>query len=346
MTAESPLTPGTESLLEVRDLRVHFSTEDGVVKAVDGISFEISRGETLGVVGESGSGKSVSFLTIMGLITAHQARVEGRALFKGRDLLSLPVDEMRDIRGREMSMVFQDPMTSLHPMYRVGDQIAEALLAHVRAPKSEAADRAVEMLRLVGIPQPEQRARQYPHEFSGGMRQRAMIAMALILNPDLIIADEPTTALDVTIQAQILELIDRVQHEFNAAVVIITHDLGVVAEHCDTIQVMYAGRIVEKGRARDIYYAARHPYTWGLLQSIPRLDDVETTRLTPIEGLPPSLISVPPGCAFHPRCPYAMDRCREETPALEGRGDSHAVACHLTPEQQEEISAGILRART
>jgi peptide/nickel transport system ATP-binding protein len=325
-----------EPLLEVKNLKVHFPTEDGLVKAVDGISFSLASGETLGVVGESGSGKSVGFLTVMGLVTAKQAIIEGEVIFQGQDLLKLPQDEMRTIRGAKMGMVFQDPMSSLHPFYRVGAQIAEAVRVHQKVSKREAASMAVDMLRRVGIPRPEERARQYPHEYSGGMRQRAMIAMALVLNPDLLIADEPTTALDVTVQAQILDLIDRLREEFNASVVIITHDLGVVAEHCDDIQVMYAGRIVETGNARDIYYDAHHPYTWGLLQSIARMDQ-ETDRLRPIKGLPPSLITVPSGCAFHPRCPYVMDVCKRERPELIPSNGHHASACHLTLAEKERI---------
>ena len=335
MTATTPARG--ETLLEVRDLRVHFPTVDGLVKAVDGISFEIRRGEVLGIVGESGSGKSVSFLTIMGLITSRQAEISGEVIFKGRDLLKLPVEEMRHIRGKEMSMVFQDPMTSLHPMYRVGDQIAEAVRAHEKVTKKAAGARAVEMLRKVGIAKPEEGARHYPHEFSGGMRQRAMIAMALVLDPDLLIADEPTTALDVTVQAQILDLIDRLKNEFHAAVAIITHDLGVVAEHCDTIQVMYAGKIAETGRGREMFYNSRHPYTWGLLQSIPRLDAEGEHRLSPIKGLPPSLIFVPPGCSFHPRCPYVMDVCRTDVPALESSPGFHPSACHLSDAEKTRI---------
>ena len=325
-----------EPLLEVKNLKVHFPTEDGLVKAVDGISFSLASGETLGVVGESGSGKSVGFLTVMGLVTAKQAIIEGEVIFQGQDLLKLPQDEMRTIRGAKMGMVFQDPMSSLHPFYRVGAQIAEAVRVHQKVSKREAANMAVDMLRRVGIPRPEERARQYSHEYSGGMRQRAMIAMALVLNPDMLIADEPTTALDVTVQAQILDLIDRLREEFNASVVIITHDLGVVAEHCDDIQVMYAGRIVETGNARDIYYDAHHPYTWGLLQSIARMDQ-ETDRLRPIKGLPPSLITVPSGCAFHPRCPYVMDVCKRERPELIPSNGHHASACHLTLAEKERI---------
>ena len=314
-----------EPLLEVKDLRVSFPTEDGVVKAVDGLSFSIQAGETLGVVGESGSGKSVSFLTVMGLINRKSAIVEGQVLFQGQDLLTLPSEELQEVRGRKIAMIFQDPMTSLHPFYRVGDQIAEAILAHEKISKKEAADRSVEMLRRVNIPRPDERARQYPHEFSGGMRQRAMIAMALSLNPDLLIADEPTTALDVTVQAQILDLVDRLQTEFNTAVALITHDLGVVAEHCDHIQVMYAGRIVEEGTGDDIYYNPMMPYTWGLMRSIPRLG-AETARLTPIMGSPPSLIHLPSGCAFSPRCRHALPSCSHDEPSLEPFGRS-LVAC-------------------
>jgi peptide/nickel transport system ATP-binding protein len=326
-----------EPLLEVKDLKVHFPTEDGLVKAVDGISFSLQPGETLGVVGESGSGKSVSFLTVMGLITSSQARIEGEIVFQGQDLLKMAAEEMRNIRGSKISMIFQDPMTSLHPFYKVGDQIAEAVRQHQKVSKREAHEQAVEMLRRVGIPRPEERANQWPHEFSGGMRQRAMIAMALSLNPDLLIADEPTTALDVTVQAQILDLIDRLKSEFNAAVVIITHDLGVVAEHCDHIQVMYAGRIMETGDRRDIYYNAHHPYTWGLLSSIPRLGATGEERLQPIRGLPPSLIFVPSGCPFHPRCPYVFDRCPVEVPELLPADGHHASACHLSLEDKERI---------
>ena len=327
-----------EPLLEVRHLKVHFPTEDGVVKAVDDVSFTIDRGETLGVVGESGSGKSVTFLTIMGLTNLKSARVTGEVIFQGQDLLKLPVEEMRNIRGSKMTMIFQDPLTSLHPFYRVGDQVVEAIRTHQKVSKKEGMDMAVDMLRRVGIPKPDERARQYPHEYSGGMRQRAMIAMALVLNPDLLIADEPTTALDVTVQAQILDLIDRLKEEFNAAVVLITHDLGVVAEHCDNIQVMYAGKAVEYGDARDIYYNAHMPYTWGLLQSITRVDEsTKKERLKPIKGLPPSLIFVPPGCAFNPRCPYVMDVCKVEVPELLPSNGHHAAACHLTLAEKERI---------
>jgi len=326
-----------EPLLEVRDLRVHFPTADGIVKAVDGISFSIQPGETLGVVGESGSGKSVTFLAVMGLLDRKTARVEGQILFNGRDLLEMGPREMSKIRGLKISMIFQDPLTSLHPFYRVGYQIVEAIRVHQQVSKRDAWRQAVEMLKRVGIPKPEERARQFPHEFSGGMRQRAMIAMALSLNPDLLIADEPTTALDVTVQAQILDLIGRLKEEFGASVAVITHDLGVVAEHADDVMVMYAGNIAEYGAKDDIYYRAHHPYTWGLLESITRIDQPKTERLRPIPGQPPSLIFVPPGCPFHPRCRYVMDVCKSEIPPLLSEDGRHSSACHLSLGEKERI---------
>jgi peptide/nickel transport system ATP-binding protein len=335
----------SEPLLEVRDLKVHFPTEDGLVKAVDGVSFSIHQGETLGVVGESGSGKSVTFLTVLGLISQKQAHIQGEVLFRGEDLLRAPGEFLRGVRGKRISMIFQDPMTSLHPFYKVGDQIVEAIRAHRKVGKREAMAQTVEMLRRVGISRPEDRVRQYPHEFSGGMRQRAMIAMALSLNPDLLIADEPTTALDVTVQAQILDLIDRLKEEFSASVVMITHDLGVVAEHCDDIMVMYAGKAAEYGSRRDVYYDAHHPYSWGLLQSITRIDQPRTERLHPIKGLPPSLIFVPAGCPFHPRCPYVMDVCRLEVPPLVAANGRHASACHLPLSEKERIFREEVAAR-
>ena len=324
-------------LLEVKDLRVHFPTDDGLVKAVDGVSFTIHSGETLGVVGESGSGKSVTFLTVMGLTNLKTAQVSGEILFRGQDLLRTPADELRNIRGSRISMIFQDPMTSLHPFYKVGGQIVEAIVTHQQISKKEARNQAVEMLNRVGIPRPKERADQYPHEFSGGMRQRAMIAMALALNPDVLIADEPTTALDVTVQAQILDLIGRIKDEFDASVVIITHDLGVVAEHADNVMVMYAGKPAEYGTREDIYYRAHHPYTWGLLQSITRLDQPRLERLRPIPGLPPSLIFVPPGCPFHPRCRYVMPVCKEEVPQLLSEDGKHSSACHLSLAEKNRI---------
>ncbi len=327
----------TEPILEIKDLKVTFPTDDGLVKAVDGVSMSISPGEALGVVGESGSGKSVTFLTVMGLVTRKDAHISGEVIFQGQDLLKLPVEELRHIRGEKIAMIFQDPLTALNPVHRVGNQIAEVFEVHRGMSRKEGIREATNLLGLVGIPKPEERVRGYPHEFSGGMRQRAMIAMALALNPDLLIADEPTTALDVTVQAQILDLISRLKQEFNASVVLITHDLGVVAEHCDDIMVMYAGRPVEYGDRRDIYYGAHHPYTWGLLRSIARLDLEQQERLQPIKGLPPSLIFVPPGCPFNPRCPYVFDRCKVDVPALLPANGHHASACHLSLEDKERI---------
>jgi peptide/nickel transport system ATP-binding protein len=320
-----------EPLLEVEDLRVHFETEDGLVKAVDGLSYTVDRGQTLGIVGESGSGKSVSSLTVMGLTRARSARISGTVRFNGKDLIGASDDDLRQIRGDDIAMIFQDPLSSLHPFYKVGSQIVEAIQAHRDVPKAQAYDRAVEMLGLVGIPEPRRRADSYPHEFSGGMRQRAMIAMALANDPKLLIADEPTTALDVTVQAQILELIERLQSEFDTAVVVITHDLGVVAEMADEIAVMYAGRIVEKGTADTIFNGPEHPYTWGLLHSIPRMDAARDEALVPIAGRPPSLINLPGGCSFHPRCPYVREAHKRVDPVLDPvDGDpGHQVACLL-----------------
>ena len=327
-----------EPLLEVKNLKVHFPTEDGVVKAVDDVSFTVERGETLGVVGESGSGKSVTFMTVMGLINRKTAHVEGEIRLAGRDLLKMDPDDLREIRGEAMGMVFQDPMTSLHPYYKVGTQITEAIRAHRDCSKQEAFDMSVEMLKRVGIPQPLERAKQYPHEYSGGMRQRAMIAMALALNPDLLIADEPTTALDVTVQAQILELIGRLKDEFNVGVVLITHDLGVVHDVAERVMVMYAGRPVETGTSDQVFRKPLHPYTWGLLESIAHVDK-KGTRLVPIEGLPPSLIFVPPGCPFHPRCPHRFEPCDKDRPELIDRGGDHPDACHLSIEDKQRILA-------
>jgi peptide/nickel transport system ATP-binding protein len=326
-------------LLEVEDLRVHFETDDGIVKAVDGISYTVQRGQTLGIVGESGSGKSVSSLTVMGLTRSRNARISGTVRFNGRDLLGASDEEMREIRGDDIAMIFQDPLSSLHPFYKVGAQIAEAVLSHRDVSKAQAWDRAVEMLSLVGMPDPRKRADSYPHEFSGGMRQRAMIAMALANDPKLLIADEPTTALDVTVQAQILELIERLQSEFDTAVVIITHDLGVVAEMADEIAVMYAGRIVEQADALTIFEAPQHPYTWGLLGSIPRLDSARDEELVPIPGRPPSLINLPGGCSFHPRCPYVREAHKRVDPTLEPVGPSggHKVACLLDAEVRKRL---------
>jgi oligopeptide/dipeptide ABC transporter ATP-binding protein len=312
-----------QPLLEVKDLKVSFRTEDGVVRAVDGVSFTVDQGEVLGIVGESGSGKSVTMMSVLRLINDPNMQVEGEVIYKGRDLMKLHKDEMQEVRGDEIAMIFQDPMTSLNPVYTVGDQIIEAIVTHQDMHKPAAKNRAIELLRQVGIPDAEARVDDFPHQFSGGMRQRAMIAMALANNPDILIADEPTTALDVTIQAQIIELIDTLKDEFNSAVVLITHDLGVVAEIANEIIVMYAGRVVERAPTRQLFYDPQHPYTWGLLGSIPRLDRPKQERLHSIKGMPPSLISLPAGCKFRPRCPYAFDKCTEE-PELRSRVDEHA----------------------
>ncbi|MBV8947609.1 MAG: ABC transporter ATP-binding protein, partial [Solirubrobacterales bacterium] len=304
------------ALLEVEDLRVQFSTDDGIVHAVDGISYSVDTGQTLGIVGESGSGKTVSSLTTLGLTRAKNTSIEGQIMFEGRDLVSLSDDELRKIRGNEIAMIFQDPLSSLHPFYKVGTQLSEAVLAHRKVSKADARSRAVELLELVGIPDPHRRVDQYPHEFSGGMRQRVMIAMALANEPKLLIADEPTTALDVTVQAQILSLLNDLQRRLGMAIIVITHDLGVVAEITDHIAVMYAGRIVERAPTEAIFGAPQHPYTWGLLKSIPRLDSPRDEELVPISGRPPSLIRRPSGCHFHPRCPYVRDAHTRVDPRL------------------------------
>jgi peptide/nickel transport system ATP-binding protein len=334
-------------LLDVKDLRVHFHTDDGVVKAVDGISYSVDAGQTLGIVGESGSGKSVSSLTVMGLTRSSSAHISGSITLDGMDLLNASDNELRTIRGGKIAMIFQDPLSSLHPMYRIGAQLVEAVQAHQDVSKARALDRAVEMLGLVGIPEPRRRADSYPHEFSGGMRQRVMIAMALINDPKLLIADEPTTALDVTVQAQILELIAALQAETGTAVVIITHDLGVVAEHAHDIAVMYAGRVVERGPRDTIFRSPQHPYTWGLLSSIPRMSAPRGTELVPIAGRPPSLINRPSGCHFHPRCPYVKERHTEIDPPLEQvPGDpGHAVACLLAPQVRAKVWAELREGR-
>jgi oligopeptide/dipeptide ABC transporter ATP-binding protein len=320
-----------EPLLEVKDLKVSFRTEDGIVRAVDGISFTVHEGEVVGIVGESGSGKSVTMMSVMRLITDPNAIYEGEVIYKGRNLMALSRDAMRGVRGEEIAMIFQDPMTSLNPVYTVGWQIEEQLNEHNDLQKGQARRRVIELLGQVGIPKPEERIDAYPHQFSGGMRQRVMIALALSCNPDLLIADEPTTALDVTIQAQILELIKRLKRDFGSAVALITHDLGVVADIADRILVMYAGRIVEEGDKEQIFYDPQHPYTWGLLGSIARLDRPKAQRLTAIDGQPPSLIHRPQGCNFRPRCPHAFDRCRAEDPALTDKvGGGHLDACHLS----------------
>jgi oligopeptide/dipeptide ABC transporter ATP-binding protein len=329
------------ALLEVRDLRVHFDTDDGVVRAVDGVNFSLDPGETLGIVGESGSGKSVTNMAIMGL--ARGGRVSGEVLFEGRDLLKLHTSELREVRGKKIAMIFQDPLSSLHPYYKVGAQISEMILAHEKVSKKQARDRSIELLRLVGIPKPDRRVDDYPHQFSGGMRQRAMIAMALALDPAVLIADEPTTALDVTVQAQVLDLIERLQEEFGTAIVMITHDLGVVADIADKVLVMYAGKPVEVAERRTLYYQPHMPYTWGLLQSLPAVEAAHTgEQLHPIKGLPPSLINLPGGCSFHPRCPYVFERCPREVPPLapaDPADPAHLSACHLPLEDKQRIWA-------
>jgi len=315
-------------LLEVHELRTEFSTAGGVVRAVDGVSWDVHAGETVALVGESGCGKSVSALSIMGLIAQPAGRITGgRILFKDRDLLALSEEEMRQVRGREIAMVFQEPMTSLNPVLTVGRQITEACEIHLGHSEAQARTRAIEVLGLVGITDAARRLRQYPHQFSGGMRQRLMIAIALSCSPDLILADEPTTALDVTIQAQILDLMKDLSRQVGAATLIITHNLGVVARYADRVNVMYAGRIVERGTAREIYANPRHPYTLGLLRSVPRLDEPKRERLAPIQGQPPDLTRLPRGCAFAPRCAYAIDRCRQEAPPLQSVGGAHLSAC-------------------
>jgi len=327
-----------EPLLEVKNLKVAFRTEDGLVRAVDDVSFVLGRREVLGIVGESGSGKSVTMMSVMRLINDPNMIFAGEVLYKGRDLTTLSRDEMQEIRGGDIAMIFQDPMTSLNPVYRVGDQIVEAILAHESTGKAAAKRRAIELLRAVGIPQAAARVDDFPHQFSGGMRQRVMIAMALANNPDILIADEPTTALDVTIQAQIIELIDTLKDDFDSAVVLITHDLGVVADIADRIAVMYAGRIVESGHKRAVFYDPQHPYTWGLLGSIPRLDRPKQERLHSIVGMPPSLISPPEGCKFRPRCPHRFEKCLEEPP-LQARveDDRHVDRCWLDVDTKRAV---------
>jgi oligopeptide/dipeptide ABC transporter ATP-binding protein len=347
--ATAPETPAVkrpmgDPVLSIKDLVVQFTTDDGVVKAVDGITYDVYPGETLGIVGESGSGKSVSTMSILGLIPQPPGKIlSGEAIFQGRDLLKLSKKEMRRVRGNEMAMIFQDPMTSLNPVLKIGYQLGEAVRAHHPNEKDDAVrERVIGLLRTVGIPEPERRYAQYPHEFSGGMRQRAMIAMAISNDPKVLIADEPTTALDVTIQAQILTVLKKAQEETNAATIMITHDLGLIAELADRVIVMYAGKIVELGDVQTIFAAPRHPYTVGLMESLPRLT-VDEDWLRPIPGQPPSLINRPPGCPFHPRCflSQGRKRCREEEPSLRpvatGTGP-HLSACHFTDELEGQRS--------
>jgi peptide/nickel transport system ATP-binding protein len=335
------------ALLDVKDLKTYFRTDDGIVKAVDGVSFQVEKGKTLGIVGESGCGKSVTCLTIMGLNAKRNTITTGEALFRGENLLQMNSRRLRDIRGNDIAMIFQDPMTSLNPVHTIGKQLVEAIMLHRDVTKAQARARALELLKAVGIPRAERRVDDYPHQFSGGMRQRVMIAMALVNDPDLLIADEPTTALDVTTQAQILELMNRLQREFGSAIIIITHDLGVVAETADDVVVMYAARVAEQGTVDEIFTRPHHPYTWGLLGSLPRLD-TEAERLVQIPGQPPSLLNPPRGCRFHPRCPYVMEICKNEEPQLKpvSREPGHLQACWLDEQtkdrEAEKLLAGSL----
>ena len=322
-----------EVLLDVRGLRTHFHTSAGVIRAVDGVSWDVRKGETVALVGESGCGKSVSALSVMRLVSAPAGRiVAGEILFKGRNLLALSEEEMRRVRGREIGMIFQEPMTSLNPVLTIGRQLTETVETHLAMTSAQSQARAVELLSLVGIPEGARRLRQFPHQFSGGMRQRIMIAMALACDPALVLADEPTTALDVTIQAQILELMKSLSRRLGAAIMMITHNLGVVARYADRVNVMYAGKIVERGTAREIYANPRHPYTLGLLRSVPRLDEPRRAKLQPIPGQPPDLSRLPAGCSFAPRCAYAVDRCRVEEPGLDPVAADHLSACWLANE--------------
>ena len=316
------------TLLEIKDLHTHFFTYEGVVRAVDGVSYDVREGETVAIVGESGCGKTVSALSVMRLVPHPPGRIVGGEIwFSGHDLLKLNDEEMRQVRGKEIAMIFQEPMTSLNPALTIGRQLTETLEAHLEMSTSDAHQRAAELLRMVGIPEPERRLPQYPHQFSGGMRQRVMIAMALSCNPKLILADEPTTALDVTIQAQILELMKELSQRLGVAMVIITHNLGIVARYADRVNVMYAGKFIEQGRAREIYHTPRHPYTLGLLGSIPRLDQPRKAKLDPIDGQPPDLTNLGPGCSFRPRCKFAVEKCADEVPPLTPVRTGQLSAC-------------------
>jgi len=342
--------PSHAGYLDVRGLKVHFPTDDGVVKAVDGVSFRIDRGQTIGIVGESGSGKSVTSQAILGLHRRTRAQTSGQIWLDGEDLMTVSDERMRELRGNKMAMIFQDPLSAMHPYYTVGAQIIEGIrVHHPDQSKAQAKTRAIELLGLVGIPSPARRVDQYPHEFSGGMRQRAMIAMALSNDPSLLIADEPTTALDVTVQAQILDLMRKLQAEFGSAIIMITHDLGVVAEMADEILVMYGGKAVEHGPVEEVFYRPQHPYGWGLLTSMPRLDRARTERLNPVPGNPPSLINIPPGCAFHPRCAYQGEAppqaCSTIVPDLIECGPDHLVRCHIPTARRAEIFESDIKPR-
>ncbi len=333
-----------EVLLSVKDLRTYFHTDSGVVKAVDGVSFDIRKGEVLGIVGESGSGKSITAMSILGLIPIPPGRIEsGQVLWKGRDLLLMSDRELRSVRGGQIAMIFQDPMSALNPVFTIGNQIVEMIVEHQPVSKRAARSKAIDMLALVGIPKPEQRVDDYPHQFSGGMRQRAMIAMALACEPELLICDEPTTALDVTVQAQVLEVIEKSAQELGAAIMLITHDLGVVAGMTDRVLVMYGGQIVEQAEVDELYYRPRMPYTWGLLNSIPRLDDAKGRRLEPIPGAPPLMSQPPPGCRFAPRCAFAISACSASMPELVSVGAGHQARCKRVQETGFEAFAPVSR---
>jgi peptide/nickel transport system ATP-binding protein len=335
------------SFLEVDDLHVSFKTEDGVVRAVDGVSFTVDKGRTLAIVGESGSGKSVTSAAVMGLHNPRRTDITGSIRIDGEEIVGASAARLRELRGKRMAMIFQDPLSSLHPFYTIGSQLVEAIQVHQDLNKSDAQKRAVELLKKVNIPNAERRAREYPHQLSGGMRQRVMIAMALINDPDLLIADEPTTALDVTVQAQIMELLKSLQDEFGTAIILITHDLGVVAETADDVAVMYGARVVERGSVRDIFYRPKMPYTWGLLSSLPRLDQQAGERLEPIPGQPPSLINLPKGCVFRPRCEYHQfvpdHLCDTVRPALDEVAEGHSARCHLSPSEKDRLAAERLK---
>ncbi|MEU0288709.1 ABC transporter ATP-binding protein [Streptomyces sp. NPDC005908] len=343
---EAAAAAAGEAFLSVRDLKVHFSTEDGIVKAVDGLSFDLERGRTLGIVGESGSGKSVTNLAVLGLHNRKKTAIDGSITLDGQELTTASEKQLETLRGKKMAMIFQDALTALSPYYTIGRQIGEPFMKHTGASKRDARVRAIDLLEKVGIPHPQQRVDDYPHQFSGGMRQRAMIAMALSCDPDLLIADEPTTALDVTVQAQILDLLKDLQQEFGSAIIMITHDLGVVANMADDILVMYAGRAVERGTTREVLKAPQHPYTWGLLGSMPRLSSDVDEPLLPIPGSPPSLLNPPTGCPFHPRCAFtdkvSGDRCSGERPTL---APGRAAACHLTAEQRQQVFIETIQPR-
>ncbi len=350
----TPATTGsvatTDAYLRVTDLKVHFPTDDGLVKAVDGLTFALERGKTIGIVGESGSGKSVTSQAILGLHRRTRAKTSGSIVLDGEDLMTVSGERLRTLRGSKMAMVFQDPLSALHPYYTVGAQIVEGIRVHHSDVSRKAARvRTIDLLGRVGIPNPGKRVDQYPHEFSGGMRQRAMIAMALANDPSLLIADEPTTALDVTVQAQILDLMRDLQREFGSAIIMITHDLGVVAEMADDILVMYGGKAVEHGPVDEVFYQPEHPYTWGLLTSMPRLDRARKNRLDPVPGNPPSLINVPSGCAFNPRCAFRPevpdDECRTVVPGLDPAGPDHLARCHIPAERRAELFRTVVKPR-